>query len=326
MNRIVNTALVLLFTAALSCGSDQVRHEYFHNGLEPYRGDIAAGQWMRDISLEYLDGDTVKTATLQIFFPKNYRRGTTKRTIIALHNTGSDQREWERNSNIAGYANTHGFVVVCPGMGSTIYETSYYPETTRKWDGIPGGKWVGEVLISFIRGRFNLARDRSHTAIMGVSSGARGAILVASKYPEIFGAAAGLSGYYDPLSMTKSSLLTAVYGDHGKFTERWKNDDNIIETAKNLKDTAVFIAHGKDDSHYHYEQSRLLAVKLLMLRNNFIETMKGTAKDDAKSEEIAKSIYPFELHLMRREYHNWPFWNYITPRMMEYFNLKLAKD
>jgi len=326
MNRILRAALVLLFTMTLACGGEQVRREYFRGGLEPYRGDITPGQWMRDIPLEYLDGGTVKTARIQIYFPKDYRRGVTKRTLIALHNTGSDQLEWERNSRIAGYANAQGFVVVCPGMGTTIYETSYYPETTRKWDGIPGGKWVGEVLISFIRSRFSLAMDRRHTGIMGISSGARGAILVAAKYPEIFGAAAGLSGYYDSLSMTKSSLLTAVYGDHGKFSDRWKNDDNIIEMSRSLKDTPVFIAHGKDDSHYHYEQSRLLAVRLLMHRGTLLESIRDTVSDETKLEEIAKGFYPFELHLIRREYHNWPFWNYMTPRMMDYFNAKLARD
>ena len=310
----------------LACGGGAVHREHFRGNIERYSGPIAPGQWMRDIPVEYVDGGQTRTAKIQIYFPTGYTREKPQRTLIALHNTGGDLRDWERNSRIVGYANTYGFAVVCPGMGSTIYETQYFPETVRKWDGIPGGKWVGEVLVGFIRQRFNLATDRKRTGIVGISSGARGAVLVAERYPELFGAAAGLSGYYDSLSMTKSTLLASVYGEHSKFEERWKKEDNIIELAGSLKNTPVFLAHGMDDGTYNYEQSRFLAVRLLMLRNTHLESVRGSVKDEAALEAIARSTYPFEMVLMRREFHNWPFWNYVTPKMMDFLNRNLAKD
>lgn len=326
MRRVLRIAVLFMPCILLACGGGAVHREHFKGSVEEYRGTIAPGQWMRDIPLEYIDGGQVRTAKIQIYFPTGYARGKAQRTLIALHNTGGDQRDWERNSRIVGYANTYGFAVVCPGMGSTIYETNYYPETTRKWDGIPGGKWVGEVLVGFIRQRFGLATERKRTGIVGISSGARGAVLISESYPEMFGATAALSGYYDTLSMTKSTLLSSVYGEYAKFEERWKKEDNTIELARNLKDTPVFLAHGKDDAYYNYEQSRFLAVRLLMLRSSHLEAVRGSVKDAAALESIAKSAYQFEMQLMKNEYHNWPFWNYVTPRMMEFFDRRLSRD
>lgn len=326
MRRSHTTVMLLTLCLLPACGGGATHREHFKGDIEAYRGEITPGQWMRDIPVEYVADGQARTAKIQIYFPPGYARGRAQRTLIALHNTGGDQRDWERNSRLIGHASALGFVVVCPGLGSTIYETSYYPETTRKWDGIPGGRWVGEVLIGFIRQRFNLATERKRTGIVGISSGARGAVLIAERYPEIFGAVAGLSGYYDALSMTKSTLLSSVYGEHRAFEERWKTEDNIIELAKNLKDTPVYLAHGMDDNYHNYEQSRFLAVRLLMLRTSHLESIRGSVKDPAALESIAKTAFPFELTLMRREYHNWPFWNYVTPRMMEFFNKNLPKD
>ncbi|MCX7680301.1 MAG: esterase family protein [Spirochaetes bacterium] len=281
---------------------------------------------MRDIPIEFSFEGTTHRTFMQIYFPKSFKRETTRRTLIALHNTGSDLREWERNSRITYSADEYGFAIVCPNMGVTLYETKFYPETTRKWNAMPGGKWIGEVLIPFLRLRFGLASDRKYTAIAGISAAARGAVLIAETYPHLFGAVGALSGYYDPTSLSKGSAHAKVYGDYDKFQDRWNADDNVLEGAKALQHIPVFIAHGKDDTHYHFEQSRLFAVKLLMLRNSYLETFAKTTTDEELQKKMTQSIYIFELHLVRREYHNWSFWNYMIPQMMRFFHKHLEKN
>lgn len=314
-------AALLLF----SCTTADTRSQYL-GSIERYNGEIPSGQWMRDITIEYLVEGRKQSAAIQIYFPAKFKKGETRRTLIALHNTGSDLREWERNSRIASNADRYGFVVVCPDMGVSLQEMKYFPETTRKWGDVPGGKWVGEVLVPFLRRRFNLASDGKYTAIAGISAAARGAVLVAENYPELFGAVGALSGYYDPLSLSKGVSHSKVYGEQDKFSERWKTEDNVLENAAALKNIPVFISHGKDDSNYHYEQSRLFAVKLLMLRGNYIESLKNTIKDEETRKKLGQSVYRFELQLIRREYHNWSFWNYMLPKMMEFFDQHLEKN
>lgn len=321
----VRSFIAMAASLLFSCGSAEI-HSQFLGSVERYRGEIPAGQWMRDIPVSYIVDSKEKSARIQIYFPSGFKKGETRRTLIALHNTGSGMQEWERNSRIVASAERYGFVVVCPDMGLTLYEMKYYPETTRKWDDVPGGKWVGEVLVPFLRQRFSLASERKYTAIAGISAAARGAVLIAENYSEFFGAVGALSGYYDPMSLSKGATHSKIYGEQDKFSERWKTDDNVLESAAALKNIPVYIAHGKDDTNYHYEQSRLLAVKLLMLRNNYLESLKATVKDEEARKKLGQSAYPFTLELVRREYHNWTFWNYMLPKMMEYFDQHLEKN
>ncbi len=322
----IRLAFLFALLILLSCAGSGRPGSLYLPSVDEFRGEIQSGRWMRDIRVDYFDGVKTSSAEMQIYFPNGYRQGSKARTLIALHNTSGDMREWERNTKIEGFANMYGFVIVCPNMGSTIYETKYYPETTRKWNGIPGGKWVGEVLIGYLQRRFSLARDRDRTGIFGASSGARGALLIAATYPSHFSVAGGLSGYYDSVSLPRTALLESVYGSQKSFPERWINDDNIIKLAPALKDTAVFLAHGRDDSHYHYEQSRFLAVKLIMLRTEHTAAAKASQKSSDSIAPAENQAYKFELQLMKREYHNWNFWNYKLPKMMEYFDKHLSRD
>jgi dipeptidyl aminopeptidase/acylaminoacyl peptidase len=296
---------LLLVCALFTCASaDNTKKSL---GYEPYSGNIQPGKWLKGLVVDYLADGVKKSAKVQIYFPRGYEKGKTKRALIGLHNYKGSMNEWETKSPMASYADKYGFIIVCPNMGKTIYETKYYPETTRIWDGIPGGRWVAEVLVKYLREAFDIAVDREKTGIFGNSTGARGAVLIACHNPGMFGAVVGLSGDYDPLSMTEDKFLASVYGKYKDFKERWENDDNIIKLAVNLKGVPLMIAHGEKDGEVPYDQSRLLAIRLLQLMN------------------ADKSYIKPEYHLKRWKFHNWDFWKFMVPDMLEFFDRNLKK-
>lgn len=297
-------SIVLLIMIFFSCGTPpkQIKSAY---RTEKFTGTIIPGQWLTGISVQYIVNNIPKECPLQIYFPKNYNNGTPARTLIALHNYEGSLTSWGKKTNIEHYANKYGFILVCPEMGRTIYETKYYPETTRRWNGIPGGKWVGDILLPYLQQKFSIALKKEKTGILGYSTGARGAFIIASNYPQYFSAVAGLSGDYDPISMPKDRLLTSVYGTYKNFPERWSNDDNIIKQAIHLKNTYTFIAHGEKDGMVPCDQSRLLTIRLLQLMN----------KD--------KSYYKPEFYIKVKKFHNWEFWRMMVPPMMEFFDRSL---
>ena len=267
-----------------------------------YTGPIPAGQWLRDLRVEYMVGDKKKSVQLQIYFPKNYQKGAAIRTLIGLHGFKGHYMEWERATGIEQHADKYDFIIVCPDMGATLYELQFYPETTMKWNSIPGGKWIAEILVPYLRSTFGIARDRKTTGIFGYSTGARGALLIAASYPELFGVAAGISGDYDPLTMTGDKLLTAVYGKYGQFKSRWETDANIVHKAQSLKDTPIFLAHGEIDKVVPLDQTRILIVRLLQLR-------KSTG-----------GSYKFEYIQPKYKGHGWPFCSSVVSPMMSYLN------
>ncbi|MDY6934855.1 MAG: alpha/beta hydrolase-fold protein [Spirochaetota bacterium] len=289
---------IMLLIALQACASQQFQ----------YKAKIISGNWLQDLKIEYVYFGEKKDVPIQIYFPKSYSKGKEYRVLICLHGYNKNMHDWETNTDIENYADTYNFILVCPDMKTTLYELRYYPETTNRWNGIPGGAWIAEKLIPFLRDQFLIALDKNKTGILGYSRGGRGSILIACNYPEIFGAAAGLSGSYDNLSMTNDELLTSLYGAYDEYSERWKKDDNILDMAVNLKETSIFIAHGTKDWRTNYEQSRLFAIRLKQLQK--------------KNDEG----YKFEYHEKKYKLHDWKFWKGMLPEMMRFFDENLNSE
>jgi len=233
---------------------------------ENYSDQVQPGKWLKNIQVPVSYNGETSTARIQVYFPKDYVKGKYYRTVIALHQYGDKENDWETSTSVASYANKYNMVIVCPGMGKSIYETAFYPETEYKWNIIPGGLFIGETLIKFLNDNFSVATKKEGTGIMGVTAGAHGAVLVAAKYSKKFGAAAGISGFYDQSSMQTSRMVDAVYGSYRKNPERWENDDNIIKLADNLKGVKVYIYHGARNDAFNPGQSQLMAIKLKQLQ------------------------------------------------------------
>ncbi|MCL1864487.1 MAG: esterase family protein [Spirochaetes bacterium] len=230
-----------------------------------YTNRIQPGRWLKSVTVKTEFMDESGAVNIQIYFPRSYVKGKKLRTIIALHQYDGNERDWE-SSGVESFADKYNMVIVCPAMKRSVYEDSFYAETTYRWNVIPGSKFLGETLIKFLNGNFSLALKRESTGIMGVEAGAHGAILTPCYYPNRFKAAAGISGYYDPTAMQNSKMIEAVYGSYKIFQDRWDNDASPLKLAEKLKGVNVFLYHGLKYDSYQPEQSRVMAIKIKQLQ------------------------------------------------------------
>ncbi len=270
--------------------------------------DIKPGRWLRNVKVEY-EVDMVKSRGLvQIYFPKKYTGSSSARTLIVLHGYRQQPSDWENSTPVADYADRYGFVLVCPAMSTTLYESKYFPETVNRWAPQPGGVFISKTLIEFLQKTFGLARERETTGIFGVSTGARGAILLAARHRKLFGAAAGLSGDYDSESIKNDRLLISVYGYYESNRDRWEEEVNILRLAEHLKKTPVFLGHGTRDAVVPPPQTKLLADRLMQLAEE-----KGgyvLVADREKSDGAG---------------HDWKYWGSLVPEVFAFFDQKLSK-
>ncbi len=296
MKRIVLFIIPILFF--ISCATTTtVSHEM------KYSKQIFPGRWLKKIAVPVENGQKKSVAIIQIYFPKKYKRGEEMKTLIALSSYSSNESEWARNSSITRLADKYNFVIVCPNMKKSLYELSFYDDTEYRWNVIPGGKFVGETLIKYLQNNFNLATSKSKTGIMGVTVGAHGALMVAAKY-DCFGAAAGISGYYNPSLMTSSRMIASVYGKYNKHKNRWEKDDNVLSMAEGLSGVKVFLFHGMKSDAFTPGQSRLMAIKIKHLQK----------KSDS---------YHIKYKESKGGYYGWTFWKKQVPHVMEFFNANL---
>jgi len=270
-----------------------------------YSGGVTPGSWIYDRITYTYNGESA-SVSLQLYFPKTYGASGTARTLIVLHGYRGKQSDWNNNTRIGAWADQYSFVLVCPSMGTTLYESAYFPETINKWGPMPGGLFMSDVLVPYLRKKFSVATKAKFTGIFGNSTGGRGALLAAARNPEFFGAAGGVSGDYDPVSMQQDRLLTSVYGPYRNFGERWQNTDNLMEMAVNLNGIPVFLAHGSKDSVVEKEQAVLLGLKL-----NQLEKKGG-------SYPKVNKLYPYKMH-------DWDCWRTALSDAVVFFDKNLSK-
>jgi enterochelin esterase-like enzyme len=267
------------FCLALACQSVSYKYE------KP----VAAGAWLKGISIPYAGPEGEFFVSAQIYFPDGYKKAEPLRTIILLPPRGRGIAEWEHSSIAKKFANQYHLALVCPDTGKSVYETSFFPESKDKWEPVPAGKWIAEILVPYMREQFALCPSGEATGIVGVETGARGALLLAAKYPGLFSFAGGFSGPYD-ITVLNSSAYASIYGPKKAFQDRWTKEDNIITLSPALKNSFVYIVHGKRDDEVQIDHSQLVAMRLGQLR------------------KLNPQKYNYR-YIERNKTHGWDFWN-----------------
>ena len=172
---------------------------------------------------------------------------------------GHPRRRWPVTYALAGIMNTYRSLnTAVDGVGLT----ASYPSLVVSPNGDSGywSDWfnagafgppmyetyVIEQLIPLIDERFRTIPDRSKRAVMGISMGGYGAMMMAARHPDLFSAAATISGAVDSNLVPTGTVLSvaptfqggqadAIYGPRATEEVRWRGH-NPVDLAANLRD------------------------------------------------------------------------------------------
>ncbi len=117
------------------------------------------------------------------------------RVLYLLHGYSDDQSAWQRWSSVERYANGLNLAVLMPAV-----QNSFYTDMAH------GGKFftfLTEELPAVAHDLFPLSSDRADTFVAGLSMGGYGAFKLALSRPDLYAAAASLSGAVDVANMIK---------------------------------------------------------------------------------------------------------------------------
>lgn len=186
--------------------------------------------------------------------------------VLVLNGWSFPRDDWQKKTRILASAKEKGFRLIFPEMGKTNYESEYFPETKLKWSTTPGGKWVREILIPSFQQNAILMKNGKNF-VMGLSTGGRGAAILGFTQPDIFAAAASISGDFDQATMPKDRLMTGSYGKYDENKERWETIDNVHRNAKDWK-IPIYLGHGQADKISPFIQTKNFYLKLKELHPN----------------------------------------------------------
>ncbi|HEY3352973.1 MAG TPA: alpha/beta hydrolase-fold protein, partial [Polyangia bacterium] len=227
------------------------------------RPDAPAGRWAEvrvPVPAAFAGGKAARGRML-VYVPRS-RGAAPAPLVIALHGWNGRAEDWQRGPELAALAERHGVVVACPDTGKSVFESRFYPESRGRWSRVPGAVFVGAVVLPYLRAHYPVRQDRAGSAIIGYSTGGRGALVVARRYPD-FGFAASLSGTYE-LGLLRPSegeykIHAVVFGPRDRWPERWRDEDVVAAgRLEPLRRMGLYLAHGGGDKVVGVSQLRAM--------------------------------------------------------------------
>jgi len=226
------------------------------------------------------------------------RRAAARRhpTLWLLHGLSDDHTIWQRRTSIERYVEGRGLAVVMPAVGRSFFADM--ASGPRYWT------FISEELPAIARSLLPLSDERADNFAAGLSMGGYGALKLALRHPDRYAAAATLSGAVD------------LAGEHAKAEPgAWQTELQGI--FGNLKK----FAGGENDT-------MALATKLARSRGPKPAIFQCCGTEDflyqanVRFRDHARKI---GLKLTYEEgpgSHEWPYWDRMIQRVIEWLPLK----
>lgn len=283
--------LLLLFCSIflLSCNDSKKSESIIESTPEEINSIIEEHPFLgTDSTVQIPNGEF--SVPVHIIVPEETLNGI----IIALPGWNYPATDWCDSTNLCSKAMDEGYAIILPEMGKSIYCDNIYPETRKDWVQYPTRKWLREIMIPFLQQEFYLLTENHPNYVLGLSTGARGAALIAMDLPEVFSACAVLSGDYDQRPFPNDNLYRGFYGSRAKHTERWEHDDNVITNIEQFN-VPVYIGHGSEDNIVPLKHSEIF--------KNALDSVQKTVK----------------YHIASGAKHDYSYWNSEVDAMFDFF-------
>ena len=181
--------------------------------------------------------------------------------VYLLHGYDGWYSNWIiRMPELKNYADTNQVIIVCPdGAKSSWYfdspvDTAYRYETH-----------ITKEVVGFIDKNYRTIADKKHRAITGLSMGGHGALFLALRHPDVFGAAGSMSGGVDLNESTRRFDISKRIGDTLTHAREW-HDLAVINLIEKYTHTKLKIVFDCGDKDIFIDGNRRLDKKMTALK------------------------------------------------------------
>ncbi|QRR01177.1 alpha/beta hydrolase [Dyadobacter sandarakinus] len=228
--------------------------------------------------------------------PDNYNTASAMPVVYLLHGYSGNYADWITKANdFKSAADRYQMMIVCPDGGFG----SWY------WDSPADNQWKYETylsgeLVRWIDSKYKTIKDRKGRAITGLSMGGHGALYLAMRHQDIFGAAGSMSGGVDIRPYPNNWDMAKRLGTYAEQPERWERN-TVINMLHLLTPNALALMIDCGTEDFFFKVNEKLHEELLY---------RGIQHD----------------YVTRPGAHNWPYWNnavkYQLLFMSEFFSRK----
>ncbi|TCK85641.1 alpha/beta hydrolase [Albibacterium bauzanense] len=232
----------------------------------------------------------IKTVTI---LPADYDSKKEFPTIYLLHGYSGNYSDWVNKAPvIKELADRYSLIIVCPdgGFGSWYWDSPVDPAFRFE-------TFVSKELVSWADQNLKTRKGREGRAIIGLSMGGHGALYLAFKHQDVYGAAGSTSGGVDIRPFPLNWDMAKRLGSYAENSSLWE-ENTVINLTHLLTPGSLEIMIDCGTSDFFYAVNEELHDKLLL--RNIPHT-----------------------YLVKPGAHNWPYWTnsilYQILFMNEYF-------
>ena len=145
-----------------------------------------------------------------VILPESYKNKSNRYPVVyLLHGASGNFSNWiTKVPGIKAYADQFQLIIVCPDGGrSSWYFDSKIDENSQY------ETHIAKEVPAYIDAEYHTMPGKQHRAITGLSMGGHGALSLAWKYSQFFGAAGSMSGALDLVPFKGRYSLSQVLGD-----------------------------------------------------------------------------------------------------------------
>ena len=285
-----------------------------------------------------------KSIRVEIKVARFANASTRRKMLLLLPGWNFADTQWYTRTRVCDEARKRGYDVMLVEMGKSVYMDSLYPQMRADYRLHPTRTWLWDSVLKPLQKRsyftdLGIPEDPIKTVdgevyyrsmqlpipsyVMGLSTGARGALLLALEHPEAFVGCAGLSGDYNPLLMKTDNLMINCLGKYDDVPWRWRGTNNI-EMRVDFFKVPMYLAHGSNDRVVPMKQTESL---LLAIERS----------EACKARAAFPKVYTAVTHHYLNEKivqseivvgagHDYIFWNQAGLKALDYFDELLLMD
>ena len=228
--------------------------------------------------------NTIITPSDYVVVNKNYA------TVYLLHGAGGDHTNWiSKVPELQRYADQYQIIIVCPDGD----KTSWYFDSPNVANSVYE-TYISSELVVAIDDKYKTIASAKARAIAGLSMGGHGALFLAFRHQDVFGAAGSMSGGVDLRPFSDNWGIKDHLGSIEEHRQRWE-DHSVINMTYLIKDSKLKLIIDCGVEDFFYDVNKNLHQKLL-------------------NEKI-----PHEF-VVRPGNHNWEYWANAVQYQLLFFN------
>jgi len=193
-----------------------------------------------------------------VVLPQDYESGKDFSTLYLLHGYGGYYSNWlDRVPKVKDLADQYQCIIVMPdGSKNSWYWNSPIDKKSQY------ETFVSSELINFVDENYKTKKDRKHRAITGLSMGGQGALFLAFRHQDVFGAAGSMSGGLDIRAFPLSWEMKDKLGEYAKNRHLW-DEYTVINQIYRLTPDNLQIIIDCGVSDFFYQVNKKMHKKLL---------------------------------------------------------------